>query len=82
LKPLNSLLGMATPPRTNAGEWAVLVAEVRGERVGILVDQFHKTAEIVQKPLEGVLAHLDAYSGSALLGDGSVLMVLNLSAVL
>ncbi len=83
LRPLNALLNLSTQPRTNEeDEWAVLVAEVKGERVGILVDQFYRTTEIIQKPLEGVLANLAAYSGSALLGDGSVLMVLNLPAVL
>ena len=33
--------------------------------------------ELIQKPLGGVLSGLSAYSGSALLGDGSVLMILN-----
>ena len=54
---------------------------VGGESVGILVDEFHETVEIILKPMTGVLAGLTAYSGSALLGDGSVLMVLNVKEV-
>ena len=83
LTSLNTLLGIPVPVRPNAfDEWAVLVSQVKGELVGILVDQFHRTTDVIQKPLEGVLAHLPAYSGSALMGDGSVLMVLNLAEVL
>ena len=45
--------------------------------LGLIVDDFHETVGIIQKRLNGVLAGLAAYSGSALMGDGSVLMVLN-----
>jgi len=78
LKALNTLLGLKAQPRANADdEMAVLVARVGGALVGLMVDNFRETAEIIQKPLTGVLAGLAAYSGTALMGDGSVLMVLN-----
>jgi two-component system chemotaxis sensor kinase CheA len=78
LRSLNTLLGLSQPALSNADdEMAVLVARVGGESVGLIVDDFRETAEIIQKPLSGVLAGLSAYSGSALMGDGSVLMVLN-----
>ena len=42
------------------------------------VRAFHAThQDIILKPLAGVLGGLSAYAGSALMGDGSVLMVLN-----
>ncbi len=82
LKELNALLGLAATPRTNADdEMAVLVARVGGASVGLIVDDFRETAEIIQKPLTGVLAGLGAYSGSALMGDGSVLMMLNVKEI-
>lgn len=82
LKALNTLLGLTNAARTNADdEMAVLVVKVGGEAVGLIVDDFHETAEIIQKPLTGVLAGLGAYSGSALMGDGSVLMVLNVKEI-
>ncbi|CAK0766636.1 two-component system, chemotaxis family, sensor kinase CheA [Gammaproteobacteria bacterium] len=59
-------------------ELAVLVVRVRGEPIGLVVDQFREGVEILLKPLEGVLASLSGYSGTALLGDGSVMLVLNL----
>ena len=82
LKSLNTLLGLADPQKANAeDELAVLVVSVGDESVGILVDDFHETVEIILKPMAGVLSGLAAYSGSALLGDGSVLMVLNMKEV-
>jgi two-component system chemotaxis sensor kinase CheA len=83
LKPLNSLLGLAAAPVTNADdELAVLVVRRGNENVGIIVDDFQETADVILKPLDGVLGELPAYSGSALLGDGSVLLVLNLKELI
>jgi two-component system chemotaxis sensor kinase CheA len=82
LKSLNTLLGISAEPLTNAdNEIAVLVARVGNETVGLIVDEFHETVEVIQKPLSGVLSGLVAYSGSALMGDGSVLMVLNVKEI-
>lgn len=82
LKAMNTLLNLTSEPRTNADdELAVLVVRVGDESVGLIVDDFHETAEIIQKPLNGVLAGIGAYSGSALMGDGSVLMVLNIKEI-
>jgi two-component system chemotaxis sensor kinase CheA len=83
LMPLNRLLGLAAPPLTNDdNELAALVVRLGEQIVGVLVDEFHGTADIILKPLLGVLSSLRAYSGSALMGDGSVLMVLNLKEIL
>jgi two-component system chemotaxis sensor kinase CheA len=82
LKALNTLLGLSHAARANADdEMAVLVVKVGPESVGLIVDDFHETAEIIQKPLGGVLMGLNAYSGSALMGDGSVLMILNVREI-
>jgi two-component system chemotaxis sensor kinase CheA len=78
LKSLNSLLGLTTPPLANEqDELAVLVVRLGNEPVGLLVDEFRETIDIILKPLTGVLNGLKSYSGSALMGDGSVLMVIN-----
>jgi two-component system, chemotaxis family, sensor kinase CheA len=83
LKSLNTLLGLATPQKANdEDELAVLVVNHMGEAVGIMVDNFRETVDIILKPMAGVLAGLTAYSGSALLGDGSVLMILNIKEIL
>ena len=83
LKSINTLLGLAAPAKANAqDELAVLVVRLADEAVGLLVDDFRETVDIILKPLAGVLGRLSAYSGSALMGDGSVLMVLNVKEIL
>ncbi|MEI6387306.1 MAG: chemotaxis protein CheA [Spirochaetota bacterium] len=82
LKALNALLGIQAEPRTNAeGEYAVLVAKLGNEVLGLLVDDFRETIDVIQKPLDGILSKIAAYSGSAIIGDGSVLMVLNIKEI-
>ncbi|MEY4414987.1 MAG: hypothetical protein RIQ53_2280 [Pseudomonadota bacterium] len=78
LRALNELLTLDTPPRLNADhEHAVLVVRLGNETIGLLVDDFHGTSDIIPKPLEGVLAGITGFAGTALMGDGSVLMILN-----
>ncbi len=78
LRTLHGLLALDDTPHLNEeGEHAVLVVRFGSENVGLLVDQFHGATDIILKPLEGVLAGLTGFAGTALMGDGSVLMVLN-----
>jgi two-component system chemotaxis sensor kinase CheA len=83
LRALSDLLALESPPRLNEdGEHAVLVARLGAETVGLVVDDFHGTSDIILKPLEGVLAGITGFAGTALMGDGSVLMVLNPKEIL
>lgn len=78
LRSLHDLLALDEAPSMNEdGEHAVLVVRFGNENVGLLVDQFHGASDIILKPLEGVLAGLTGFAGTALMGDGSVLMILN-----
>lgn len=78
LRALSDMLGMDLPPQPNSdGELAVLVVRLGSESIGLLVDNFHGTSDIILKPLEGVLAGITGFAGTALMGDGSVLMILN-----
>jgi len=75
---LHDLLSLDDGPSLNEdGEHAVLVVRLGGENVGLLVDHFHGASDIILKPLEGVLSGLTGFAGTALMGDGSVLMILN-----
>ena len=75
---LNDLLAQDIEQVANDdNEFAALIVRVHGENVGILVDDFRETVDIILKPMVGILGGLSGYSGAALLGDGSVLMVLN-----
>jgi two-component system chemotaxis sensor kinase CheA len=70
--------GSASGHGRGGGEESVLVVNVGGAEVGLVVDNFRSGIDIIIKPLDGILAGLRQYSGAALLGDGSVLLVLNL----
>ncbi|BCY14360.1 chemotaxis protein CheA [Actinoplanes sp. L3-i22] len=61
---------------------AVLVVTVHGQRAGLLVERFHREVDVLLKPMAGLLAYADEFAGTALLGDGRVLLVLNLTEVL
>ena len=78
LRSLNELLADDLPQVSNElDEMATLVVQIHGDSLGIVVDDFREVVDIILKPLGGILNALPGYSGSALLGDGSVLMVLN-----
>ncbi|MET0419473.1 MAG: chemotaxis protein CheA [Actinoplanes sp.] len=65
-----------------AADRAILIVSLNGQRVGLLVEQFHREVDVILKPMEGLLAYADEFSGTALLGDGLVLLVLNMKEVL
>jgi two-component system chemotaxis sensor kinase CheA len=63
-------------------EDAVLVVRLGSTVVGLVVDNFREGMDIILKPFDGILSGIQGYSGSALLGDGRVLLVLNLKELL
>ncbi|KQT69074.1 MULTISPECIES: chemotaxis protein CheA [unclassified Aureimonas] len=65
-----------------AGDEAVMVVRIGRERVGVIVDGFRERMEVIVKPLEGVLDGMPGFSGTALLGDGRVLLILDLQEML
>lgn len=68
--------------RSKTGESACLVVvTAAGQRMGIEVDRPGERLDLMLKPVEGVLAGMPAISGTSLLGDGRVLIVLDLGAL-
>jgi two-component system chemotaxis sensor kinase CheA len=61
---------------------AVLVLRTGAGLVGMIVDRFDEHMDIILKPLEGILVGLKGFAGTALLGDGRVLMVLDVKELL
>ncbi len=61
----------------------VAVAIIRVDRglIGIMVDNFVNQVEVIVKPLTGGLAGLNAYEGATIMGDGRVVLVLNVKAL-
>jgi two-component system chemotaxis sensor kinase CheA len=74
---LAASLGTATATAT--GEAAnLVVAEVGGHWVALEVDRVGERMDVMLKPMEGLLAGMPGVAGTTLLGDGRVLIVLDL----
>jgi two-component system chemotaxis sensor kinase CheA len=81
LLPLVDLAELLGLPVGDADERYVVVAQAGGFAFGIVVDELFDTEEIVVKPVAPILAGLAAYSGNAILGDGRVIMILDVNGV-
>jgi two-component system chemotaxis sensor kinase CheA len=66
----------------NSDEVAILVVRVANQTIGLGISAFGEGMEVILKPLEGMLAKIVGYSGTALLGDGRVLLVLDLKELM
>ncbi|MGE3932313.1 MAG: chemotaxis protein CheW [Rhodospirillaceae bacterium] len=58
-------------------ETLIIVAKVGTQNFGIIVDRVFDTEEIVVKPVSPILRAISIYSGNTILGDGSVVMILD-----
>jgi two-component system chemotaxis sensor kinase CheA len=57
----------------------IVIAQLGGELGAVQVDRIGERIDVILKPLDGLLAGLPGLAGSTLLGDGSVLLVLDLA---
>jgi two-component system chemotaxis sensor kinase CheA len=55
----------------------IVVSQVGSTTFGIIVDRVFDTEEIVVKPVAPILRHITLFSGNTILGDGSVIMILD-----
>lgn len=58
-------------------ELFIVVTQVGTYTFGIIVDRVFDTEEIVVKPVAPILRHISLFSGNTILGDGSVIMILD-----
>jgi two-component system chemotaxis sensor kinase CheA len=79
LLPVAALAGALDPRAISAQtpEGYVVVLEAPGRRIGLIVDDVIDTVEIVVKPLSAPLRQTGVFSGATILGDGSVIMILD-----
>jgi two-component system chemotaxis sensor kinase CheA len=59
------------------GDATIVVVQVGSSMLGIIVDRVFDTEEIVVKPVAPILRHVTMFSGNTILGDGSVIMILD-----
>jgi two-component system chemotaxis sensor kinase CheA len=77
LLPLVSLAGLLRLPPASEDAGFVAVMQVGGQAFGIILDRVFDTEEIVVKPVAPILRHITMFSGNTILGDGSVIMILD-----
>lgn len=59
----------------------IIVTQVGAYNFGVLVDRVYDTEEIVVKPVANIIRDIDLFSGNTILGDGSVIMILDPNGV-
>lgn len=77
-------LGLESTPTPDTGDDDVrlLVISNDGGEVALGVERFEEHLDVIVKPLEGVVAGLPGLAGSTLLGDGQVLLILDVAELL
>jgi|HubBroStandDraft_1064217.scaffolds.fasta_scaffold00449_6 two-component system chemotaxis sensor kinase CheA len=79
LLPLVSLEQLLRLERPDAAavETFIVVTQVGNYSFGIIVDRVFDTEEIVVKPVSLILRNITMFSGNTILGDGTVIMILD-----
>ncbi|MGZ3775688.1 MAG: chemotaxis protein CheW [Pseudobdellovibrionaceae bacterium] len=60
---------------------SIVVVRADTGKFGLIVDEIFETADIVVKPLSRVLKSLSYLSGAAVIGDGSVALILDINGI-
>ncbi len=78
LVPLKDVLRLGECDNANG---FVVVTQVGSQVFGVVVDGVFHTEEIVIKPMSSKLRHIPVFSGTTILGDGSVIMIIDPNGV-
>jgi two-component system chemotaxis sensor kinase CheA len=74
---LKSLLKIDDGENSEPENGFIVVTQVGSQTFGIVVDGVFHTEEIVVKPMSTRLRHISMFSGNTILGDGSVIMIID-----
>lgn len=77
---LGNRLGIYSEPR-NGGKAPILLSKIGTRDVALQVDGLGGTKEIVVKPLSPQLSELKGLAGATMLGDGTVLLILDIGGL-
>ena len=79
---LQHALGLDNPNGRDASRGFVILAGEAERRVGLVVDNLLGEHELVVKPLEDPLVKSPGIAGASILGDGKVVLILNLRGLI
>lgn len=74
---LSDLLKLEADATAEESGQCIVVTQIGASLLGIIVDRVFDTEEIVVKPVAPILRHITMFSGNTILGDGSVIMILD-----
>ena len=80
-KQVLTLVRLGRPAETGNNKLFVLVVSHAGQKLGLVVDELSGQEELVIKALDTSILSSDLISGVSILGDGRVVLILNLAAV-
>ncbi|MBI3207959.1 MAG: response regulator [Candidatus Solibacter usitatus] len=66
----------------NDGKWKALLLHAGNRSMALLVDDVLEAREVVVKPIGAILGHVPGVSGATILGNGSVVLILNPNHIL
>ncbi len=66
-----------TSTKKRAQNKHIVVTKIGAYMIGIIVDQVYDTEEIVVKPVASILKNIELFSGNTILGDGTVIMIID-----
>lgn len=81
LIPVKSLASILDIKTNDTDEMHILILNLDDKLFGIVVDCVLETEEIVVKPMSRKLADLKLYSGTTILGNGAVIMILDIQGI-
>ena len=79
---LQELLNGPDYERSTSNRTSLVFVKVKGETVGLAVESLSDIVDAVVKPTEGVMANYPSFTGTTILGDGNIMLVLNLQEVI
>ncbi len=80
-KQVLTLVRLGRPAEAGIDKVFVLVVSHAGQKLGLVVDELSGQEELVIKALDTSILSSDLISGVSILGDGQVVLILNLAAV-
>ena len=79
---LAALMGLAAEAKSGADARLLIIVEAGAKIAAVEVDSIRERMQAVLKPMQGLLSATRGYAGTTILGDGSVLLVLDVKEIL
>ncbi|MBT3201838.1 MAG: hypothetical protein HN350_18200, partial [Phycisphaerales bacterium] len=67
--------------KDSCNDYNILVLQIGANRFGVIVDKLFDSEEIVVKPLSAFVKQCECFSGSTIMGDGRVIMILDVGGL-